>query len=320
MEIKMKNKQNNSLSRSRALSNVLVTLASVIVINSFSISTALAEENSESEITQEQIIKYNEISASAKQNKVQQAAKGDATGNDPRVFSNKFMPFYRSTELENGMIQQDLTAMGTIRFSDRVGMFYEAPVAQYRDLSDVDGLSEVEDKIGMGDIDLKFLWRPEATDFAFGEGDKKSGSLLFGNSFVLPTGSDGLTGNTLLFAPIVGIVVDMPLHGFFAMLNLYYLDVYKEADAPDTSRFVGRWFYMQPLSKPGPWYGGLYAMPEFQPVYDFETDEFSTWLGLEFGKMFAPGRIGYIKPGWGTSGSELTDRDVTFEAGFRWFF
>ena len=106
MEIKMKNKQNNSLSRCRALSNVLVTLASVIVINSFSISTALAEENSESEITQEQIIKYNEISASAKQNKVQQAAKGDATGNDPRVFSNKFMPFYRSTELENGMIQQ----------------------------------------------------------------------------------------------------------------------------------------------------------------------------------------------------------------------
>jgi len=38
----------------------------------------------------------------------------------------------------------------------------------------------------------------------------------------------------------------MPLHGFIAMLNLYYFDVYKQAGAPDTSRYVGRWFYMQP--------------------------------------------------------------------------
>ena len=107
---------------------------------------------------------------------------------------------------------------------------------------------------------------------------------------------------------------------FFAMLNIYYVDVYKEAGAPDTSRFVGRWFYMQPLSKPGPWYGGLYVMPEFQPIYDFETKDYSSWLGLEFGKMFAPGTIGYIKPGWGLDNSEQLDRDVTLEVGFRWFF
>jgi hypothetical protein len=57
-----------------------------------------------------------------------------------------------------------------------------------------------------------------------------------------------LAGNALLFAPIVGVVVDMPLHGFFAMLNLYYVNVYKKDAAPDTSKFVGRWFYMQPLT------------------------------------------------------------------------
>ncbi len=43
-------------------------------------------------------------------------------------------------------------------------------------------------------------------------------------------------------------------------------------------------------------------------------------IGLEFGKMFAPGRIGYIKPGRGINNSELVDRDDTFEVGFRWFF
>ncbi len=273
------------------------------------------------DMTPQDIEKFDDIKKAARQDRVEKTAKKDATGNDPRVFSNKWMPYYRSTELENGVKQQDLTAFGTFRFSKRVGMFYELPLAQYRDLSDVPGVPAGTDAIGLGDIDIKFLWRPKATDWTFGEGGKKSGSLLLGTDYVLPTATDdALGGNALLFAPIVGFVWDMPLHGFIAMLNLYYFDVYKEDSAPDTSRFVGRWFYMQPLTKPGPWYGGLYLMPELQPIYDFETDDFSSWLGLEFGKMFAPGRIGYIKPGWGLEKSELFDRDFTFEVGFRWFF
>jgi len=269
----------------------------------------------------ENIEKFDDIKKAARRDRVEKTAKKDATGNDPRVFSNKWMPYYRATELENGVKQQDLTAFGTFRFNDRVGMFYEVPLAQYRDLSDVPGVPEGTDAIGMGDIDIKFLWRPKSTDWTFGEGGNKSGSLLLGTDFVLPTATDeALSGNALLFAPIVGFVWDMPLYGFVAMLNLYYIDVYKEAGTPDTSRFVGRWFYMQPLSKPGPWYGGLYLMPEFQPIYDFETKDYSSWLGLEFGKMFAPGRIGYIKPGWGLDKSEQLDRDVTLEVGFRWFF
>ena len=285
------------------------------------IAVAANEKGTESDISQDDIKKYKEVGKAIKRDRVKSAAKEDKTGNDPRVFSNKWMPYYRSTELKNGLKQQDLTAFGTMRFSDRVGMFYEIPLAQYRDFSDVPGVAPGTDAIGMGDIDLKFLWRPEATDWTFGEGGKKSGSWLFGTDFVLPTATDDtLAGNALLFAPIVGAVWDMPFYGFIAMLNIYYLDVYKEAGTPDTSRYVGRWFYMQPLSKPGPWYGGLYIMPEFQPIYDFETDDASSWLGLEFGKMFAPGRIGYIKPGWGLDNSESTDRDFTFEAGFRWFF
>lgn len=285
------------------------------------IKVAANEKGIESDISQEEIKKYKEVGEAAKRDRVENAAREDKTGNDPRVFSNKWMPYYRSTELKNGIKQQDLTAFGTMRFSDRVGMFYEIPLAQYRDLSDVADVPAGTDAIGMGDIDLKFLWRPEATDWTFGEGGKKSGSWLFGTDFVLPTATDdNLSGKALLFAPIVGAVWDMPFYGFIAMLNIYYVDVYKEAGTPDTSRYVGRWFYMQPLSKPGPWYGGLYIMPEFQPIYDFETDDASSWLGLEFGKMFAPGRIGYIKPAWGLDNSESTDRDFTFEAGFRWFF
>jgi len=40
-----------------------------------------------------------------------------------------------------------------------------------------------------------------------------------------------------------------------------------------------------PVCSKRPWYGGLFLLPEFQPIYDFETDDNSS-----------------------------------FEAGFRWFF
>jgi hypothetical protein len=54
--------------------------------------------------------------------------------------------------------------------------------------------------------------------------------------------------------------------------------------------------------------------------YDFEADDFSIWIGPEFGKMLSPGRILYVKPGWGIGNSEETDRKFTVEVGFRWFF
>ena len=273
------------------------------------------------EVSEEEIERYEETKKAAKEERVGEVIEADGTGNDPRVFSNQWAPFYRQTELENGLTQQDLTAFGTLAFSPVVGMFYELPLAQYRDFSDVSG-APLSDSIGIGDVSIKFLARPKALDFHYGKEGKKSGSLVFGTDMVLPTGTndDGLTGNALLFAPIVGIVVDTPVYGFFAMLNLYYFDVYKTDATPDTSQYVGRWFYMQPLSKPGPWWGGLYAMPEFQPIYDFETKDSSLWIGLELGKMFAPGKIGYIKPGWGIDNSEVTDRETTFEFGFRWIF
>jgi hypothetical protein len=117
------------------------------------------------EVSQEDLEKYKEVKKAVKKEKIEKAVQEDQTGTDPRVFSNKWMPYYRYTELDNGLIQQDLTAFGTFGFSDRVGMFYELPLAQYRDFSDVPGFASGDDAIGMGDMDLKFLWRPKALEF-----------------------------------------------------------------------------------------------------------------------------------------------------------
>jgi len=283
-------------------------LLMVTVVTFLSLPLAVAQEGQDqSEVSQEEIDKYKETKKAAKEERIEVAVEGNKTGTDPRDFSLKWMPFYRYTKLENGLTQQDLTAFGTVPFLRNLGMFYEVPLAQYRDLSDIAGLPQGTDGIGVGDVDLKFLYA--------------NGPLLLGTDFVLPTATDSLlAGNALLFAPIVGFVFDTPLYGFIAMLNLYFLDVYKENFAPKTSRYVGRIFLMQPLTKPGPWWGGVFLLPEFQPIYDFETKDFSSWIGVEVGKMLAPGRIAYIKPGWGISNSESTDRESTVEVGFRWFF
>jgi hypothetical protein len=320
--MKSGNIRKRALLKYRLLSTFLLFLFSVAVITFYGLPVAVAQEKQEQQsVSQEQVEEFKEVKKAAKEAKVAKAVKQDATGTDPRVFSDKWMPYYRYTKLENGLIQQDLTAFGTFRFNDRVGMFYELPLAQYRDFSDVPGFASGDDAIGMGDIDLKFLWRPKALEFSYGNEGKKSASVLLGTDFLLPTATDdALAGDALLFAPIVALVFDMPLHGFIAALNLYFFDVYKEDSAPKTSRYVGKWFYMQPLTKPGPWWGGFFLLPEFQPIYDFETEDFSAWVGVELGKMLAPGRIAYIKPGWGIDNSEFTDRESTIEVGFRWFF
>jgi len=314
----------STLLKCRLPGNFLFILLSVVVVTFYSLPATVAQEKQASkDVSKEEIEKYKEIKKAAKKKKIEKGVKEDQTGTDPRAFSNKWMPYYRYTELENGLIQQDMTAFGTLGFSPRVGMFYEVPLAQHRDFSDVSGFPPGADSkmIGMGDIDLKFLLKPKALEFTYGKDGKKSASVLLGTDFVFPTATDdALGGDAFLFAPIVGIVFDMPLYAFVAALNLYYFDVYKEDSAPNTSRYVGRWFYMQPLTPPGPWWGGFYLMPEFQPIYDFETDDFSSWIGLELGKVLSPGKIAYVKPGWGLDNSELTDRKSTFEFGFRWFF
>ena len=279
------------------------------------------------QISQEQLDDYKKLKKAAKAAKVEKNAKADKSGNDPRVFSNKWTPFYRNTKLENGLVQQDVTASGTIAFGDYVGLIYEIPVAQHINIKDVEGVPEDFPKsvIGIGDISLKFLIRPKFLDFKYGKPgkmNKKSGSIVIGTDFVLPTSTNTEFGggNSFKLAPILGLVIDTPMYGFFAMINLYYFDVYKTEAAPKTSMYVGRWFYMQPLTPPGKWWGLFFLMPEFQPIYNFETNDFSSWLGLEFVKVITDGQVAYIKPGWGLGSLEPTDRRTTFEFGWRYFF
>ena len=60
------------------------------------------------------------------------------TGTDPRDFAPKFMPYYRYTELENGLKENVLTMFGLHAFSPDFAMTYEIPLGMKRDVRGTD--------------------------------------------------------------------------------------------------------------------------------------------------------------------------------------
>ena len=277
------------------------------------------------------------------------------TGTDPRDFSSKLMPYYVYTELENGITVNQMNLFGMHAFTGRFAMTYDIPLAKQIDYSDLgafrtlsggipsgSGFGEVPsggvpfddldpdgEVIGMGDMSLRFFLRPKQLEWSYDDGNtmgkNKSLSLMPLVELLFPTATeDVLGGEAMIVSPGFVMVVDMPGDapfglGFFAMMNFFDFDVFKDDSRGSTSRWRGRWFWMQPLSRPGPALtDGLYLLTEFQPVYDFNTSDFDFWIGPEFGKAMEWGAI-YAKPGWGID-TEPEDRDFTFEVGFRYFF
>jgi hypothetical protein len=247
------------------------------------------------------------------------------TGTDPRDFAPKFMPYYRFTELENGLEQQDFVMFGLVPLTPKVALTYEVPVAQERDITNVSGPLPEGDKTrtGVGDSNIRILAKT---------GNWAGGDWLAGVQFDLPTATkDELASNQLNVGPMVTYIRDLKFWpgpgAFFALMNFYFFDVFDNSDpldpsknSPYVSMYVGRWFFMLPLTNPDlGLLGGIYLLPEMQPIYDFETDDFSFWIGPEIGKMLAPGHIIYAKPGWGIDNSEGADRKFTFELGYRLF-
>ncbi len=257
------------------------------------------------------------------------------TGTDPRDFAKKFMSYYRFTELRNGLEQQEFVLFGLLPFSNKLAMTYEIPLAMERDITETSafkrGLPEIPGggiplpgnlpvpleldgkETGVGDMNLRFMYR---TDWDFLGFD-----WLVGSEFVFPTASEDVLGSEqFVVKPMVVQVKDIsawPAPGaFFALMHFYGFDAWSDKRRENVDVYIGRYFFMLPIHP-----SGIYMLPEVQAIYDFEADHFSAWIGPEVGKMLAPGRIFYVKPGFGIDPDKNEgDREWTFETGFRYFF
>ncbi len=273
--------------------------------------------------------------------------EGANTGNDPRDFSSKFMPYVRFTKLENEFESTDFTVFGMWAMSSKFALTYEVPIARYYDIRNTAVCAGLPDTPCFGE--LPFFGNPEVPVPIGAEGDGEEvglgdaiirlfastkltvlgGGFLYGLDINVPTATkDVLGAETATIGPVFINVWDVkfwPAPGsFFAMMHIFQFDIWKDSNASDVERYFGRWFLQLPINKKHK----LYILTEFQPLYDFENEHFSFWVGPEFGKAFAPGagtfRNGgaiYFKPGWGVNGDEDSgDRAWSFELGFRYFF
>ncbi len=128
----------------------------------------------------------------------------DQSGNDPREFSSKFMPYYRFTELDNDLQVNEYVLFGFQAFTGRIGMTYELPLGKKVDYGQVDGFQQATaagcppptddptlppigplpgggggipirdldwdgDEIGFGDTILLFFLLPQDLEFFFGK-------------------------------------------------------------------------------------------------------------------------------------------------------
>lgn len=243
----------------------------------------------------------------------------DNTGTNPTGFANKFTPYYTYTELENGLEVQQLMLSGSIAFNKDVQMTYDLPMGQQTDFSGLAPPANAAPTVnGMGDLVLRFLAKPPTMQ-------SKGSSHIFGMETTFPTANDpALGGVATIMSPMHVYVKDVQITGpgFIALVSLYDFDLFKSAGQESVSRYRGRWFAMIPLAKPGPdFLDGWYLLPEVQPVYDFKRDnnKFSLWIAPELGKLLSKKLVTYFKPGWGAIKDDPTDRDFTFELGFRYF-
>ena len=139
------------------------------------------------------------------------------TGNDPRNFTSKFMPYYRYTELKNGLVADDLSIFGMWALTKNFAITYEVSLGSKIDITDTlacaglpaidctgsvpghgylpNGLPAEGDgvEVGMGDTILRAFWNVDATLWG--------GAVIPGIQMTLPTATDPVLGSETVAAP-----------------------------------------------------------------------------------------------------------------------
>ena len=160
----------------------------------------------------------------------------DETGTDPRDFNNKFMPYYRYTELKNGVEVHDWVFFGLYAFTPRLAMTYEIPI-RYMDYSEAipsfgpavlpggppipgfgaAGAVSGSNEFGLGDSIFRLFYKPKSLEWEMPctwgprKGDTLKWSLMPILETTVPTNTDDILGSdTWVLSPGFVIAGDTP--------------------------------------------------------------------------------------------------------------
>ena len=158
-EVKSRHSRRNTLRRSSFLNRFVFFLSVGVLVFFYAPSTVaheepdVSQEGEEREVPQEEIERYEGARKAARNQRVERTVEENETGTDPRSFGLQWSPYYRYTELDNGLIQQDLVAFGV------VGVDLDDPLASGKGLLETtellkdDGSVQVSFSVDVGDLD-----------------------------------------------------------------------------------------------------------------------------------------------------------------------
>ncbi len=247
---------------------------------------------------------------------------GVKTGNDPRDFSHKIIPYYRYDD-RDGVDQHNAYLFFMIPFTFPgtdvpSAVTFESPLYRWNEF-DVG-----PDESGLADWTFRLIMKPFNTPFI---GNTRASHIFFLEATV-PSGATGVTGDQTILSPGYGPIISNSPNWFFAPIFFYDFAINNDSAAPDVDRLRARIFFQYA------WKNGVYVLPELQLVYDFNADEFTGNFLPEIGYVYdkppqladgyrpsaPPGKAIYIKGGPGFSNDDPGDLDWRLEIGHRFLW
>ena len=273
-------------------------------------------------------------------------------GTNPASMSFKFMPYYRYTELENGIKAGENITLFTLLplpLTPFTALVLEWPVMYSMDFGSlaVDLVKEIEGGLPeegvripcgpptcaaprplpiegivrgfdiTGNADFRFRLLQGLKMFEHGEGS--STVLMAGIDLMAPAASDPVLGDQTWYgSPILAHIHNFNPTTFAAFLHFYFSDwaQHKDFERADIGFYMGRYFFQKAWPS-----SGYYMLPELQIIYDNKSDaDWSVMFLPEVGKTWRSGETvvtGYIKPGWTFTSPDPFERRFSVEFGMR---
>ena len=237
-----------------------------------------------------------------------QAQEEGKTGADPTDFISRYEPSYEHRDLDNGSELNLFVLRTDLALRRDFSLRLDFPLANF-DPSSAQKGAGFDSETGFGDLVTQLIYKPYSG---------KSLAAIFGLRVDWDTATEdevGQGGTT--FAPLGAVawyprrnLVFVPLFQWFLGNNLDNDPLPGERDRNELSyRQLVIW---QPMHKYVSW---LMLDPEL--IVDFEDDDETLDIGIEYGKMITKTIAVFIKPTLGVGDS---DNDWAIKIGFRHMF
>jgi hypothetical protein len=230
------------------------------------------------------------------------------TGADPTDFITRYEPSYEHKELENGSELDIFVMRGDLALRRDISLRLDLPLIDFDPDSRLKPLG-FDDETGVGDVITQLIYKPYSDERL---------AAIFGLRVDWDTATEDEVGQGGTTVAPLGAVAWYPKKGLIVapVLQWFIGDDLDNDPLPgdrDRNELSYRQIVLwQPMK---PYMSWLMLDPEL--IVDFEDDDETLNIGVEYGKMISKTMAIFVKPTFGVGDS---DTDWAIKIGFRHMF